>query len=291
MAYYIRRTGPLWASWAFVMERFCQFILLAVKNRVRPYEMISNHVTRHAQMKAVLRRYNLPVVGRPRVQARVEHGVTLTSRETMHAEFDEVVLGTPVKTRGIQTVQLENQLLGYFSLKFPDTPRRELRQRIHFDSLISYGRFRQVPDGNRIRTAKLIANNALARDNSFVKYDLLPDRNARWRQRPYVPRRQCYYGQCVGIYFVRFTNDEGDITPNLLAAVRQCNTDGSDAARPETPVVTYDQLGPVNLIHVYTIIAVVGRIQLGETWGIVDQSRDSIRPQFDDYEDDEDEHP
>ncbi|KAG8733895.1 hypothetical protein FRC12_018715, partial [Ceratobasidium sp. 428] len=86
MAYYIRRTGPLWASWAFVMERFCQFILLAVKNRVRVYEMISNHVTRHAQMKVVSRKYNLPVVGRPRVQTRVEHGVTLTSRERMHDE-------------------------------------------------------------------------------------------------------------------------------------------------------------------------------------------------------------
>ncbi|KAG8752536.1 hypothetical protein FRC12_011905, partial [Ceratobasidium sp. 428] len=80
---------------------------------------------------------------------------------------------------------------------------------------------------------------------------------------------------------------DGDIVPYLIAAVKQCNTDGSDAVRPETPVVTYDQLGPVNLIHVYTIISVVGRIRLGEKWGIVDRSRDNIRPQFDDYYDED----
>ncbi|QRW14127.1 Transposase family Tnp2 protein [Ceratobasidium sp. AG-Ba] len=288
MAYYIRRTGPLWASWAFVMERFCQFILLAVKNRVRPYEMINNYVARSAQMKVISRTFDLPLVGRPRVQRRVVHGVEISSRERMHDEFPEVVLGVPVKTRGVHTTQLENQLLGYFSLVSPDTPRHQLKRRINFESLISYGRFRQVPDGDRIRSAKLIASDHLARDNSFVKYDLLPDRNARWRRLPYVPYVQCYYGRCVGIYFVRFIEDKGTDNAYLLAAVQQCNTDGSDAVRPETPVVTYTELGPINLVHIDTIISVVGRIQLGATWAIVDRSRDCVRPQFDDGDDSED---
>ncbi|EUC56281.1 transposase family Tnp2 protein [Rhizoctonia solani AG-3 Rhs1AP] len=37
MPSYIRQTGPLWASWAFVMERFCGHLLPAVKNRTLPY--------------------------------------------------------------------------------------------------------------------------------------------------------------------------------------------------------------------------------------------------------------
>ncbi|QRW06953.1 hypothetical protein RhiLY_05952 [Ceratobasidium sp. AG-Ba] len=75
----------------------------------------------------------------------------------------------------------------------------------------------------------------------------------------------------------------------LLAAVRECDTDGSDAVNPETPVVTYNELGPINLVHIDTIISVVGRIQLGQTWAIVDRSRDNARPQFDDdYDDDDD---
>ncbi|QRW11694.1 Transposase family Tnp2 protein [Ceratobasidium sp. AG-Ba] len=269
MAYYIRRTGPLWASWAFVMERFCQFILLA--------------------MKIVTKTFGLPLMGRPRVHTRTVHGVTISSRERMHDEFKEVVLGTPVKTRGVLTVQLENQLLGYFSLVVPRTPRHELRRRTDFGSLISYGRFRQVPDGDRVRTARLVSNSSVARDNSFVKYDLLPDRNARWQRLPDDPYRRCYYGQCVGVYFVKFTEDDGTVKAYLLAAVRECNTNGSDAVNPATPVVTYTELGPINLVHIDTIISVVGRIQLGQTWAIVDRSRDNVHPQFDDDYDDEDE--
>ncbi|KAG9119168.1 hypothetical protein FRC07_005960 [Ceratobasidium sp. 392] len=207
----------------------------------------------------------------------------------MHEEFDEVVLGTPVRRLRVVPVQLENQLLGYFHLVSPLATPAELKRRVDFNSLISYGRFCMVPDGDRIRTAKLIVNNPIARDNSFVKYNLLPDRNARYRNRRDRPYRRTYYGQCVGIYFVRFINDDGVLTAYLLAAVKACNTDGSDAVKPETPVVTYTELGPINMVHINTVIAVVGRIKLGETWAIVDRSRENVRPTFDDNDNNEDE--
>lgn len=61
MPEYIRRTGPLWASWAFVMERFCGHLLApAVKNRVRPYENLDNYVQRRAQMQIVARVFDMP---------------------------------------------------------------------------------------------------------------------------------------------------------------------------------------------------------------------------------------
>ncbi|KAG8730992.1 hypothetical protein FRC10_002129, partial [Ceratobasidium sp. 414] len=53
MLYYLRRTGPLWASWAFIMERFCSYLLPAIKNCVRPYEHLDNFVQRSAQMHIV----------------------------------------------------------------------------------------------------------------------------------------------------------------------------------------------------------------------------------------------
>ncbi|KAG8681606.1 hypothetical protein FRC11_000908, partial [Ceratobasidium sp. 423] len=48
LPYYIRTSGPLWTSWAFVMEQFCGHILPAVKNRTRPYEHLANYIQHRA---------------------------------------------------------------------------------------------------------------------------------------------------------------------------------------------------------------------------------------------------
>jgi hypothetical protein len=76
------------------------------------------------------------------------------------------------------------------------------------------------------------------------------------------------------------------LMPYLLARVEPCDTDGLDAASPAHPVVTYTQqdVGSPIIIHVNTIVAVVGRIQMGNTWAIVDRSRDNVRTQFMDDE-------
>jgi hypothetical protein len=70
--------------------------------------------------------------------------------------------------------------------------------------------------------------------------------------------------------------------PYLLACVEPCDTGGLDAASPAHPVVTYTQLnvGSPIIIHVNTIVAVVGRVQMGNTWAIVDRSRGNARTQF-----------
>jgi hypothetical protein len=81
-----------------------------------------------------------------------------------------------------------------------------------------------------------------------------------------------------------YLHDPSDdtLTPYLLARVEPCNTRGLDAASPANPVVTYTErdVGSPDIIHVNTIVAVVGRIQMGNTWAIVDRSRDNVRTQF-----------
>lgn len=137
-------------------------------------------------------------------------------------------------------------------------------------------------DGDSIRTAELIDRDPTARDNSYVKYDLLPDANAAYRNRADVPFRQTQYGRLLDIYYVQLREDDDTLTSYLLARVAQCETGGLDAASPENPMVTYregDVKSP-DIIHVNTIVALVGRIQMGNTWAIVDRSRGNARPQF-----------
>jgi hypothetical protein len=86
--YYLRRSGPLWASWAFVMERFCGQILPAVKNRTQPYQHLDNYVQRRAQMQVVSKIFDLPSLARPRIDYKYLAGVEMLSCETLYPECE-----------------------------------------------------------------------------------------------------------------------------------------------------------------------------------------------------------
>lgn len=88
MPYYIRRTGPLWASWAFIMERFCGHLLPAVKNRVRPYEHLDNYVQRRAQMQIVSRVYDMPSLAKPKVNYTYQGREFWSSHEVVYPECE-----------------------------------------------------------------------------------------------------------------------------------------------------------------------------------------------------------
>lgn len=70
------------------------------------------------------------------------------------------------------TTQLLNQLTRYFSVFHQDLRVREVQARIDPESIIRYGRFRMAGDGDKMRTAKLIDCDPIARDNSFIKVSL-----------------------------------------------------------------------------------------------------------------------
>jgi hypothetical protein len=49
----IEASGPVWASWAFPMERYCGSLTPAVKSRRFPFPSIDRHVTELAQLNQV----------------------------------------------------------------------------------------------------------------------------------------------------------------------------------------------------------------------------------------------
>jgi hypothetical protein len=67
----------------------------------------------------------------------------------------------------------------------------------------------------------------------------------------------------------------------------QCNTQGLDAGLREHPVVTFDKISTPDMVHIDTIVAVVGRIHVDNNnnkWVIVNRSRDNACMQFVDEE-------
>ncbi|QRV83928.1 Retrovirus-related Pol polyprotein from transposon [Ceratobasidium sp. AG-Ba] len=267
--YYIRVTGPLWASWAFVMERFCGHLLPAVRNRYQPYRHLDNYVMRSAQMKVVCHTYGLPTLARSTVKWTYEGRERMSTREVMYPQFPEVILGIPIKRHVQLDVQLTNQLTKFLGVIYPQyTTGAALRERIDPQTIVSYGRFRMTDDGDRIRTASAVEttrrSTGTVRDNSFVRFTVLPDLNAD-NSGEDIPYEQVNYGQLIGIYYFEFITDlvanERDIY--LVARIMSCRgTNHLDAALPENPLVTYHTLTTPDIFHLKTIEAVVGRIKV-----------------------------
>ncbi|KAG8709425.1 hypothetical protein FRC11_005568 [Ceratobasidium sp. 423] len=276
LPYYIRTSGPLWTSWAFIMEQFCGHILPAVKNRTRPYEHLANYVQCQAQMQVVSLNHCLQNLAKPIVNFTYAHGEKFSSHERIMPVHYNIDVG----------VQLRNQLAIYFSTVYVDELGLNavgVRAQIDTDMLVSYGCFHLTGDGDRFHTADLIAHNRDTRDNSFVRYEILPNANASLPDAPDVPVRQVYYGQLLDIFYIEFiTNVENDVRePFLLARVRECRTGGLDAALLENPLVVYKRTSNLYIIHLDAITYVVGRVKLAHsTWAIVDRSSSGARTQF-----------
>lgn len=90
----------------------------------------------------------------------------------------------------------------------------------------------------------------------------------------------CFYAQLQFLVYAKLPahpdlGTKEDISA-LLAIVRICDTSG-DATRSR---VWYQKLGDFQAVHVNTIQNVVGRVKVGNRWGIVDVSLSCERTSF-----------
>lgn len=286
--YYIRQVGPLPLTWSFVMERFCGHLLRpGLLNRIRPYEYLDNYVRRRAQMQIVARTNQMPSLIRPISHLTLVGDEFISSKEKIYDAFPDIVLGQPVRRNFQANDQLKRQIVRYFRLPEGQefTPQQH-RQRVDWDTLTRYGRFRLASMGDRVRVANLIDADQVARDNSFIRYELLPDGNSAFRNMPDHAVRVTHYGWVQDVFYVEYVLDQmtNERRPYLLARIRECVTRGLDATLPANPVVTYNRMDSASVIHLGTVHAAIGRVKLGNnTWAIVDRSRPGgARIQFND---------
>ncbi|KAF8599003.1 hypothetical protein BDV93DRAFT_560783 [Ceratobasidium sp. AG-I] len=297
--YYIRHTGPLWTSWAFVMERFCGHLLPAVKNRVQPYENLDYYIQRRAQIQVVSNIHNLSLMKRPRPLRRVTAGgVEISSRETVYPECPSV-------RKISMDTQLLNQITKFLGPMFPGRSAAQLKSMVRRDSLVRYGSVRIAGSGDKMRTFNPKYDNPVARDNTYVRYTLFPYANAAFRHRPDVPQREIQYGQLTDIFKVNISDPDGSSSDSddtmsddsnttthsdkflLLARLLPCDTQGRDATHHDE-IVRYDNTLTPIMVDLRTIEAVIGRIERANGWVIVDRSGSAARTTFtDDAEDDE----
>ncbi|KAG9076071.1 hypothetical protein FRC06_009730 [Ceratobasidium sp. 370] len=264
------RCGPVWASWSFLMERYCAFAVDAALSLVNPYKSITNRIVGIAQLAALARQHRK--VKRALRMGSGTPGDT-SSMEHEYPEYD------PQRRRlaGYFSSQLGS--MGTFNQWFSLLPRY----------CTSYSKVRVRDGGDYIRStiAASSASSVQWQDASFVRYVYWRDKYENQRHRRPEMEKKTEYGRLECILVL-------ELAPNpvlgikrkvtkILADLTPCVCVGEDAT---IEPVTYRQFQPRRILDIQAVENVVGRVLSRGDWYIIDRSVDGARTTFVDDLDD-----
>ncbi|KAI0826921.1 hypothetical protein BC628DRAFT_1319465 [Trametes gibbosa] len=261
----IRLTGPVWATWAFPMERYCGSLQPAIRSRRHPYSSLNRYVLDRARLDHIKLLYSLhtKLAFHP---PQVQTGVSIPSYTTC------VLLAPhrPITLEG----GLLTKLLAALATRYSATPAA-LRAAVSKDAH-EWGKLRITNDGDTIRASALDAGAEDGRDSSFVRYEQLVDKNARYHNRPIILEKKTFYGQLQRILVIELapvpSANPPQLTPStlLFGVIRQCVI---TSAHNVLDIHYYKKLGRVEVVDITTVQCVVGRVSLEQSeYAIIDRS-------------------
>jgi hypothetical protein len=170
--------GPVWAYWAFPMERYCGDVLRNIRSRRFPYSSINRYVTSRAQLTHITLLYDLDE--KLCLQPPTSHDQNLTLPLCMSSiprqihEFTLVsdplyVLTPPMRSAESINCSLWIKLTASLATRF-DVTAQTIRQLIPKGSqFIQYGRVYQLEGGDVMHARELNPPQSDSRDMSFVR--------------------------------------------------------------------------------------------------------------------------
>ncbi|KAG6834287.1 hypothetical protein H0H93_010661 [Arthromyces matolae] len=162
-----------------------------------------------------------------------------------------------------------------------------------------WGRARRVDstEGDTFRASGLGSRHDDTRDASFVRYEMLVDKNAHRPRQKAVYEPKTFYGQLQLIYVVRIPLtalrhirevSEAPITL-ILVGIRRCNIDEANSASfAPLDIHIYSTMGQFDVIDITSVQSLVGRLKAAgddREWAIIDRSGSLARAVFDAEED------
>ncbi|QRW21895.1 Transposase family tnp2 [Rhizoctonia solani] len=274
--------GPLWAYWAYPMERFCSFIINSVKSRRYPYANIDERILNRARLQIILRKYRLIDKEPFALRYRPDE----SENATMVRGYPLAYLLSPHLKHLHVDQHLRRQIVRYLTTCFEIlAPAAEA---LIPNELEQWGRLRIGNGGDTIHARGFHKLRADGRDASFVRYQLMVDQLADDARASPEFKEESQYGQLRHIFVLTIPPKTRKINPDpkkkqylLLAQIYEAPVHIDEA--DEYRVVWYKgKLGTGEVVDVSTIHCVVGRIQDGNQWWIIDRSADNAlaHPEF-----------
>ncbi|KAJ7433126.1 hypothetical protein B0H11DRAFT_2376974, partial [Mycena galericulata] len=255
----IEAAGPVWAYWAFPMERFCGRLQPCIKSRRFPFASIDGHVVATAQLAIV----------------KVKHAVDLRlGPPKLDLAGNPTCVLLPPRQISKPEPGLARKITACLSTRF-DKNMATIRKYFDPDDVEQWAKVQRLDDGDRMLASSMMHSETDdRRDATYVRYALLVDVNAR-RQR-LAPRYvlTTFYGQLQNIFVVKLPPaaelELEEETTLILAAIKKCEIE----AHNDLDMHYYRKDGPVEVVDISSIQCLVGRFRTTDKkhWVIIDRS-------------------
>ena len=172
--------GPVWAYWAFPMERYCGDVVRNIRSRRFPYASINKYITSRAQLTHITLLYDLDE--KLCLQPPASHDWNLilhlctfsffhaSTNLLIYFNLDPLYVPTP-PMRSAESIKhsLWLKLTASLAMRF-DVTTQTVRQLIPKESqFIQYGRVYQLEGGDIMHACELNQRQSDSRDMSFVR--------------------------------------------------------------------------------------------------------------------------
>ncbi|KAI0659177.1 hypothetical protein C8Q70DRAFT_916325 [Cubamyces menziesii] len=262
----IHLTDPVWASWAFPMERYCGRLQPTIRSRRHPYASLNRYVLDSARLDHIKLLYNLREDLSMRPSVARNQGTSIPG-------YDTCIL-LPASKSITPERGLLDKIVSALCTRLTATPaavRAALLPMVR-----KWAKVRILNGGDTIRASDMdLRSLEDGRDASFVRYELLVDKNARYRNRPVVLEKKTFYGQLQQIMVISLRPIPSAVPPQnesstvVLAAIRRCVVESTHRV---LNINYYKRLGGLELVDITTVQCVVGRVQDRGHFGIIDRS-------------------
>ncbi|KAJ2924111.1 hypothetical protein H1R20_g12985, partial [Candolleomyces eurysporus] len=272
----IEAMGPVWAYWAFPIERFCGKLGRTIKSRRNPYKNLDNRLLLLVQMTQL--------------------------KNTYHLE-DQLRLGPPKQEFGKNEVPIPNPLYSSYRLVYPRRKEPQIspgamskilaalatrysppfgnplqvstvRKHVINAPIEIWGKLRRLEGGDLMHASQVVSARADdRRDASYVRYDLWVDKHAHSKKRRPVFVYKHFYGQLQYLYRIQvpavpeFGLSEPEVV--VLGSVKRCRITRSHG---ELDIHFYKDDAETDYVDIAAIQCLVGRVSWRNKWAIFDRS-------------------
>ncbi|KAJ7342463.1 hypothetical protein DFH08DRAFT_782878 [Mycena albidolilacea] len=277
----IKFCGPVWCYWAFPMERFCGSIQPGIRSRRFPWASIDRYLVEVAQLTQIKTVYNVAL----------ELSLTAPAIDPQGSfsdpDYPTCILLPPKSpnrpnTNAIRSIAIALSTrtggkIGSITKALKDAVIEEWGKVRRIDS--------EAGDTMRSCSVGILAEDS--RDATYVRYEMLVDQNALYRNREEDFQLETFYGQLEHIYRIHLSDacralDTDGATTYILAAIRTCVLEPEDRDLAGLDVHFYSRAGALDVIDITTVQSLVGRVKdVSNEWAIIDRSGVLARAEWD----------
>ncbi|GBE87125.1 hypothetical protein SCP_1003720 [Sparassis crispa] len=259
----IETASPVWACWSFPMEHFCGYLQPAIKSRHFPFASIDRYLIDSACLEHIKMLYGM--------EKELALKPTASMSGLAVAEYNRCLLLPPHRTADMKTTPLIEKIVGALATRFNVTAR--VARHALPEQIKLWGKVRILPDGDTIHAAALSKPREDRCDATYVRYEVLVDKNARFHCRRVALEIHTFYGQLQHIFAVRLAPSQPlqltKPTTLILATIKSCRIERSHNT---LDIHFFSDTGAVDVIDISCIQCVIGRVPDGDHWAIIDHS-------------------